>query len=365
MSRQKFLTAAARAAALCCLGGSCLAQGAPTIYGRLSTGLEYVDAGDDRASLNRLAAYRSVIGFRGREDLGAELYAQYQIEGAVSLDTGVGGMTNRDTGVALGHERYGLLRLGHWLTPYTQVSARLDPYYATSAGFSSFIGNGATPTSGHFGNTAAFDRRQADQLQWVFTGVPDWTLSLAHAFSETTLAASNRKPSLWSAAAERRANEGTQLIALEQHRNYQAQGRSDLGIKLGLSQEIGPWRATVIAERLKYETATGELRRLAYFVSVSRAVGAAGRVAFSLAQAQDGKGDAREQLGFVFSGADSGARQLTLAYDHRLSPRTQLFVLASRLHNDGNGRYDFSLNPVNPSAGQSIKLIALGIRTSF
>ena len=39
--------------------------------------------------------YRSVVGFRGEEALGAGLKAVWQIEGGFALDTGVGSIASR------------------------------------------------------------------------------------------------------------------------------------------------------------------------------------------------------------------------------------------------------------------------------
>ena len=66
------------------------------VYGRLNTGIESL-RGADAGTVSRLSNYRSVLGFKGSEDLGGGLKAIFQIEGTLSLDTGAGSLAARDT----------------------------------------------------------------------------------------------------------------------------------------------------------------------------------------------------------------------------------------------------------------------------
>ena len=106
-------------AGLALIAAGAQAQSGVTIYGRLNVSLEHADAARaprDRA-VNRESNNRSVIGFRGAEDLGDGYQAVFQIEGSLALDTGAGtSLANRDTRVGL-RTPYGLVFAGHWGTP--------------------------------------------------------------------------------------------------------------------------------------------------------------------------------------------------------------------------------------------------------
>jgi hypothetical protein len=75
-----------------CLSASAWAQSdALQIYARLNVGLEAMhrDAADGaRHNMRRLSNYRSVLGLRGNEALGAGTRLLFQVEGTLSPDTG-------------------------------------------------------------------------------------------------------------------------------------------------------------------------------------------------------------------------------------------------------------------------------------
>jgi predicted porin len=73
----------------CALAGTAHAQDHVQVYGRLNVALEHVDNGGS-FSQTRETNNRSVLGFRGSEDLGNGLKAIFQVEGTISPDTGTG-----------------------------------------------------------------------------------------------------------------------------------------------------------------------------------------------------------------------------------------------------------------------------------
>jgi predicted porin len=120
------------------------------IYGRLNTTLESIHMSTDSegkslGNVVRLANNRSVIGFRGDEDLGGGVRTIWQIESAVSIDTGAGTFGARDTRLGLATS-LGTVFGGNWTTPYTSATQGIDPFYPTTAGYMSIIGNGSAPS---------------------------------------------------------------------------------------------------------------------------------------------------------------------------------------------------------------------------
>jgi predicted porin len=106
------------------------------VYGRLNLGLESLQNDDVRVT--RMSNYRSVLGFRGSEDLGGGLKAIFQLEGTLSPDTGAGEPFRRDTRIGL-DGRWGTLFAGHWVTAYNGATSGLDPWYPTTAGYMSIL----------------------------------------------------------------------------------------------------------------------------------------------------------------------------------------------------------------------------------
>jgi predicted porin len=99
------------------------AQSAVTLYGRTVGGVEYIDKIQDpttgrTGSLTRAADNQwgtSMLGFKGAEDLGGGLKADFTLEGGFGLKTGLtngDGLFNRRAYVGLSDAKWGSFRLG-------------------------------------------------------------------------------------------------------------------------------------------------------------------------------------------------------------------------------------------------------------
>lgn len=339
------------------------------IYGRLNLGLESARAAGnaDRtapaaSSLTRLANYRSVVGLRGGAPLGGDLRLVWQVEGTVAPDTGAGALASRDTRVGL-QGGWGTLFAGNWSTPYNSSTSGLDPFYVTTAGYMSIMGNGAAPSSDNLSDTSSFDRRQRNSLHYWSPAWRGLSLRMAHGFNEERPAGGAR-PALDSAALLLERGPLYAVLAHERHRDYHGAGRDDRGTKLALAYRFGRTRLALVGERLEYQTGSGVLRRDAWYLSATRQSGPH-TLRLGVAKAEDGKGGARERIGFIGAGPETGAVHATIGYELALSPRTGLFVFHTRLHNDDRGTVDFAINGLDPVAGAHLRATALGIRHAF
>jgi predicted porin len=363
------------AAVLALLSNHAFAQdGALQVYGRLNVGLEAVrrhggtaqDGTRDGPPALRLSNYRSVLGFRGSEDLGGGVKLLFQVEGTLAPDTGAGAIAARDTRIGL-QGRWGSLFGGNWPTPYNSATAGLDPFYPTTAGYMSIMGNGSAPSANNVSDTTSFDRRQQNSLHYWTPAWQGLTLRLAHGFNEEA-PPNGARPSLDSAALVLERGPLYAALAYERHHDYQGPGLDDHGRKLALAWQFGPRlgrvRLAAVAETLRYATAGGTLERRSYYVSATRQIGVHG-IRFGLARAGDGKGNPGTRLGFIQGGPDSGALHATLGYDYALSKRSTLFAFYTRLRNDGRGVVDFAINGLDAAPGARLGGTALGIRHAF
>lgn len=342
------------------------AQSTVTIYGRLNVSLEHADASNsprDR-SVNRESNNRSVIGFRGAEDLGGGVQALFQIEGSLALDTGVGpSLANRDTRVGL-QTPYGLVFAGHWGTPYLLATNTFDPWYPTTAGYMALMANGSAPTTNHTSNTASFDRRQQNVVQYWSPTWEGLTGRIAYAFNDGDVGPNGARPDLLSASVTWEEGPWNLALAHEQHRDYQGPNLTDTATKLGAAYRFGPGRLAAAVERLRYETPVGALRRDSFYVAATWQIGATSLRA-SFTHAGDGKGPAGARVGFVSAGDDTGSRQWTLGADYALSKRTGLYGYVSRIDNQARAAYDFAINPLGVGVGEKPTVFAVGMRHSF
>jgi predicted porin len=335
-------------------------------YVRLNAALENFrntcDPKGQSTTTTRESNNRSVLGFRGSEDLGDGMKAIYQIEGTLSLDTGAGSIAARDTRVGL-EGRFGTLFAGHWTTPYNSATAGLDPFYPTTAGYMSIMGNGSAASTDNVIDTASFDRRQQNSLHYWTPDLYGFSVRVAQGLNEEA-PATGAKPSLTSAAMIYQRGALYATAAQERHHAYQGPGRDDRGTKIAVAYRFGQTRVAVAAEKLTYETASGPLERKSYYLSATHQIGAHG-IRFGIAKAGNGEGSATQKIGFIKKGADTGATHYTLGYDYAFSKHTSVFAYYTQLHNEKNGVYDFAINGLGVGAGATLKGSALGIRQAF
>jgi predicted porin len=336
---------------------------APQLYGRLNLGIEDMRLhGAARETTVRMSNYRSVFGVRGSEAVGGDLRVVYQVEGTLAPDAGTGAVAARDTRVGL-DGRWGTLFAGNWTTPYTSSSAALDPFYPTTAGYMGIMGNGSAASADNASDITSFDRRQRNSLHYWTPAWNGLSLRLARGLNEET-PASGARPALSSGALLFERGPLYAALAVERHHDYRGPGLDDHGVKLAAAWQFGAVKLGGAVERLHYETTSGKLERMAYYLSLTRQMGAHG-LRLGVAKAADGKGGSRERVGFIAAGSGTGALHATLGYDYALSKRSSLFAFYTRLRNDSRGTVDFATNAVDVAPGATASGVALGMRHAF
>jgi len=337
-----------------------------TLYGRLNVALEAV--GSSGAPVNRdvkrESNNRSVLGFRGIENLGDGYQALFQIEGALSVDTGAAtSFANRDTRVGLSTP-WGLVFLGHWSTPYLLATSGFDPFYPTTAGYMSLMANGSAATANNISDRSSFDRRQQNSVHYWTPSWQGFSGRAAYAFNEGEVGPRGSSPRLWSASLNYDEGPWNLALAREEHRDYQGPGLNDSGTKLGVAYRFGDWRLAGAVEQLNYETLAGHLKRDSFYLSATWQLGS-GSVRMAYTRAGQGKGPAGAKVGFIAAGSGTGSSQWTVGYDYSLSKRTGLYAYASRIDNQARAAYDFAINGLGAGAGERPHIVATGIRHNF
>jgi predicted porin len=347
---------------LCCAAAPLAHAQQIQVYGRLNVSLEAVRT--PAAHAERMVNNRSVLGFRGSEDLGGGLKALFQVEGTLSPDTGAGEVARRDTRIGL-EGAFGTVFAGHWVTAYNGATSSLDPFYPTTAGYMSILANGAASSADNVSDVASFDRRRANSVHWWSPRWRGWTLRATHGLAEER-PANGARPSLLSLALVHDAGALYVALAHERHREYHGPGTADTGSKAAVGYTFGTTRLALVAERLAYELPASRLARNALYVSLSHQAGRHGLRA-SVGKANDGHGSGT--VGFVRGGADTGAAHATAGYEYQFSPRTTVYAYHTRLRNDANAAYDFPINGTAALAGSltgaHISATSFGLRHSF
>ena len=117
--------------------GSANAQSAITIYGVADIGVVFDHANENRTSLSSGIQSGSRIGFKGTEDLGGGLSANFVLENGFNLDAGTMGqgglLFGRRATVGLAGD-FGAVNFGRRNTPYFNAMDSVDPMNVGFAG---------------------------------------------------------------------------------------------------------------------------------------------------------------------------------------------------------------------------------------
>ncbi len=363
-ARKRVLVVGCAVAAAVGAFGSASAQSSVTLYGRLNTALEYawISGGDNAGSGSRMTNNRSVFGLRGEEDLGNGLSAIFQIESGIAPNTGQGEIASRNTRVGLSSP-YGTFFLGNWHTAYTESTLKMDPYYPTTAGYMALMGNGSASSSGNVENTSSFDRRQKNSLHFRSADWHGLSAGFTWGLPQERMT-TPRDPQLFSWSAAYKEGPLSLVAAYELHKNYQVADSHDDAFKAGASYAFPSTTINLVFEQLRYETATGDLRRKGYYMSVVQKLGS-GSLSASVGYAANGTGPSTQRVGYVRSGEKTGAVQYTVGFEQPLSKRTSVYTYYSKIKNRSNAAYDFAINELGVTAGASPQTIAFGLRHNF
>ena len=420
------------ASILTAFAGVAQAQSNLVIYGTADASFDVVTgsgatknaAGNegDLASRSRVSSNSSYIGFRGVEDLGNGLKAQFQIESAVdmsgkSADTGStenNGWANRDSFVGMSGS-LGAVRLGYQSTPHRVVATTFDllPDAAGAGSSLNLIGKvnmgallnpvSATGTTEQvIGETNAGANGTIDNTYGVigrsqsivyvaptyegFTGMVAFTGNDARDNRSAGAGLASRNPYAWNLAGTYVRGQfkvGYSFLAAKDGGSLDgitAAGLNALSLTgnertyahlLGASYDFG--QGTVVSGM--YDRIDGRLdgaamsdlkfKRTAYTLGVKHTVGKhSGLFAYTHAGDTDYSTGGRA-LG---NAGDNGASQYTLRYGYEFSKRTQGYVQYVRLNNGNNAAYDVGSSVSSNSdvaAGSNLNVLGVGMRHSF
>lgn len=169
-------------AVLGAFAGAASAQSSVTIYGIVDTGFAHIDRGDDadgnsldRNGIESGLNATSRIGFKGIEDLGNGLKAEFVLENGINTDDGTGGSGfSRLAFVGL-NGGFGKVRLGRQENQLKEMLTQVDTFGAAGiANAHDFIG-------GYDG----LPQRQPNMITWQSQNYGGFSGSLGYIFGET------------------------------------------------------------------------------------------------------------------------------------------------------------------------------------
>lgn len=165
------------------------------------------------------------------------------------------------------------------------------------------------------------------------------------------------QPNWWSSSATFERGAWRAFAAHERAQDWLAPGASEEGWRLGAAYRFGNAQLSAGWERLRHEVEVGDARQQAWWIGFAQRVGD-GALRLNFARATDVSGNLAATAG--------GARQLSLGYEHGLSPQTAIYAFYTRLSNDPNGLFRLGGGEVdNALSAISRNGLSLGVRHAF
>lgn len=382
------------------------------IYGVADASVDITDTGNTSAGVSgvkakKISSNTSLIGFKGEEVLYDGLKGIWQIESEIDLDgttaTGASantlGFATRNTFIGLKSDSWGSLILGRHDTPYKTSDRRLDLFGNHIADNRALMGGGIGRGSG---DLKGFDKRATDTVVYNSPAMNGFKVMAAYvAGAENATAAADVKGDIWSLAgtydvapfygvlAYQRNNYGTTATgtvaaATLATANGVSPNTSERAWKLGGGYKVDQFAVSAIYEKTDDNfgggTGAATASNLACTSGVAVAAGGScyGHKAFYVAGQYNITSNDAVKLAYTKADnlrngnlANSGARHVSVGYDHKLSKRTNVYATYTKLNNDSSAQYDLkgegaaTGNVLAKGAGASPSAVSLGVMHTF
>jgi predicted porin len=391
------LVAALAAASICTVAGAQSVQ----VYGKLYPYVEQENSSGQTAAgtststlapaaitglktankVRGMSAGNSNIGFRGFEDLGGGMKAEFQYETVVSVDNGAGFATPRNTFVGL-QSPFGEVRLGIMDTvfkEYGDTIGILGISSGTPVSSSNILRKIAFGTS----NNARFHERRANSIRYDSPEVSGFQVGAQVATQEAALAGGAGSAKTYSFGLKYDNGPIYAAIAYELHKDWYG-GSSNVraaqsNLNTGVHSEDSAIQAAVeyrftSTQKVEFDVitkkydekavTTGKFRNYkntSYMIAYDGRFGPV-RLMAHLVKAQAGS---CTLVNTACSTDGLAGSQLTLGTAYSLSRRTYLFAAYSKMTNGTAGRYSaLDLNS-GVSQGEDSTHVLAGIAHSF
>ena len=353
------------ALAVLAASGAAMAQSSVTLYGVADAGVTYLNGADNWSGVTSGNNLTSRLGFRGTEDLGGGLKANFVLEGGFNLDAG-DGKSGGATGTGFEFKRrstvglsggFGEVRMGRELTAAYNATARYDVFGSVGIGQSRLWADGAIadPINNVNANAGAVttNQRISNALTYVSPDFSGFKFGLNYGFGETT--ASNSDSGYLGAGLTydngplslglglERLNNGANSVAASDIDAWSLGGSYDFGV----AKLLAGYRQSTV------DIATVENKRNGYYLAATAPVGA-GTVRVSYNRYEN-------ELG---AGAKAKADQFAVGYVYGLSKRTSVYGTYAYIKNkDGANLYNLGAGGLKTNGSQ--QGVQVGVSHAF
>ena len=362
------------ALAVLAASGAAMAQSSVTLYGVADAAVTYVNGLDNWTGLNSGANKTSRLGFRGVEDLGGGLKANFVLEGGFNLDTGdgeSGGATDsgfqfkRQSTVGLAGN-FGEVRLGRELTAAYNATARYDVFGSVGIAHSQLWDeDGMTRATRTFDDRYHYttNQRVSNAITYVSPDFSGFKVAANYGFGEVAgknsdgryfgggLTYDNGPLSLGLGAERMNKGDGAAM---------QAQASNDItawslggSYDLGVAKLLAAYRQST-AKDVAILGATSDLKNRGYMLAVTAPVGP------GLVRAAYNRYEAK------FDGEKGVTDQFGLGYVYNLSKRTSVYGTYAYIKNKDDNALNLTVNSSSGvKSNGSQQAVQVGITHAF
>ena len=358
------------ALAVLAASGAAMAQSSVTLYGVADAAVTYVNGLDNWTGLNSGANKTSRLGFRGVEDLGGGLKANFVLEGGFNLDTGdgkSGGATDsgfqfkRQSTVGLAGN-FGEVRLGRELTAAYNATARYDVFGSVGIARSQLWEDGKNLDTTTFADPYHYttDRRVSNAITYVSPNFSGFKAAVNYGFGE--MAGKNRDGRYFGGGLT--YDNGPLSLGLGAERlnkgdgaAMQAQASNDItawslggSYDLGVAKLLAGYRQSTAKDVL----GLGNLKNRGYMLAVTAPVGP------GLVRAAYNRYEAK------FDGEKGVTDQFGLGYVYNLSKRTSVYGTYAYIKNKNDNALNLTVNSSSGvKSNGSQQAVQVGVTHAF
>lgn len=320
-------------------------------YDLISTGT--TTDGVKGTNIYKVSSNASRIGLKGSEDIADGIAANWQIESLIALDNAGGTFATRNSFAGLSSREYGSVLLGRYDTPYKISTRKLDNFSDSIADNRSLFGS----VTGISGSTA-FDGRQPDVISYITPLMTGFSAAVARAnLAETAATAIAAKATATSFSGM--YDNGTLYgsLAYETHHLDTVRvGGKESAWRVGAGYTMDDYSIGMAYE--KSSDTLGGATAPASCTALAAKSNCLGHSAWYLTGKYTFDANAIKlaytKAGNLGTAANTGASQFALGYDRRLTKRSTLFVVYTKLTNDSKANYGLGNSAFSSGATTSI-----------
>ena len=345
------------------------------VYGVANVSYDSINTGTSAAgvqgtTLSKASSNASRIGLKGSEDLGDGLAANWQIESLIALDNAGGTFATRNSFAGLSSKNYGSVLVGRYDTPYKISTRKLDNFSDSIGDNRSLFGTVASTSA-----STAFDGRQPDVIAYSSPLMAGFSAAIAQVnLAETATTNAAAKATATSFAAMYDSPTLTASVAYETHMLDTIRvGGTEAAYRAGLGYTLDDF--SVAAAYEKTSDTLGKATSLTTCSALATGADCFGHSASYLTAKYNFGSDAIKvaytKVGALASAVNTGADQASLGYDHRLSKRSTVFAVYTKLTNETKANYGLGNAAFSSAAFTSIgagaapSAFSLGIKQVF